>query len=103
MAECAQVELLTHRRSVVRTEDKAAVAKTNRTTYSIGPILDRVSAVLWLERRRTALKLKYVAGLVHTCPCFVQANTLLRKTLHERPGQTNQPVENSFFLRVLNP
>lgn len=70
LAGCAQVELLTHRRSVVRTEDKAAVAKTNRTIYSIGPILDGVSTVLWLERRRTALKLKYVSGLVHTCSYF---------------------------------
>lgn len=71
MAGCAQVELLTHRRAFVRTGDKAAVATTNRTTYSIGPILGGVSTALWFERRRTALKLKYVSGLVHTCPYFV--------------------------------
>lgn len=71
------MELLTHRHSVVRTEDEAAVAKTNRTICSIGPILD---------------------GSVRFCGSyFVQEITLLHKTLHERSGQTNQPVENHFF------
>lgn len=55
LAGCAQVQLLTHRRSVVRTEEKAAVVKMNRTIESIGPILDGVSGVRWLKRRQTKI------------------------------------------------